>query len=94
MDDEHQTVKKCGGVGIWLHALLTSALGGCERPLYYRGKSPAPLLNKGLAGPQSRSGCHGENKSLPQSGVELWHIYMFHRRVLSHHLQRINKTLG
>ena len=97
MDDEHQTMKTYVGGGFWLNALLTSALVDVSDELqastgrFTTGAKapPPPLLNKGLAGPQSMFGCHGVNKSLPQSGVELWHTYVFPRRVLSHHLRCI-----
>jgi hypothetical protein len=33
--------------------------------VYRRGKSPRYPLDRRLPGPQSRSGCGGENKSIP-----------------------------
>jgi hypothetical protein len=42
------------------------------RPLYPQGKSPWYPLDRGLGGPQSRSGRGGEEKnSQPLPGIEL-----------------------
>jgi hypothetical protein len=42
-----------------------------SRPLYPQGKSPWYPLDKRLGGPQSRSGCDGEEKnSQPPPGIE------------------------
>jgi hypothetical protein len=46
------------------------------RPLYSQGKNPRYKLDRRLAGPQSRSGCGGEEKnSQPPPGIEIYLIY-------------------
>jgi hypothetical protein len=63
-------MKAYGGVDVYIHIFLTSALTGNEwsasrpKPLYPRGNSPRYALDRRLGGPQSRSGRRGEEKIL------------------------------
>jgi hypothetical protein len=63
-------VKTYYGVEVYLHAFLTSVLGGGEWPasrpgrFICRGKISSKALERGLGGPQSRSGRGGEEKKL------------------------------
>jgi hypothetical protein len=63
-------MKMCGRVEVWLHAFLTSALDGNEWSasdtghFTLWGKIPRYPFDR-LDGPQSWSGCSGEQKSLP-----------------------------
>jgi hypothetical protein len=74
---KHRAIRTYGGVGVWLHAFLTSALDGGEllvsRPGCFTpwGKSLCFSLDRRLAGSQSRSGRGGEEKnSQPLPGLE------------------------
>jgi hypothetical protein len=70
-------MKTYWGVEVQLHAFLTSALDGGEwsasRPGRFtpQGMNPWYLLDRMLGGPQSRSGCGGEEKnSQTPPGIE------------------------
>jgi hypothetical protein len=58
-----------GGMEVEPHAFLTTALGGGEwsalhlQLLYSQGKSPRYPLDREMGGPQSWSGCGGEEKN-------------------------------
>jgi hypothetical protein len=72
----HHAMKEYWGVELYLHAFLTSALGGSEwsasRPSRFTpGKSPWYPSDRRLGGPQNRSGGGGEEKNLqPLPGLE------------------------
>jgi hypothetical protein len=61
-------MKAYGGVDIYIHIFLISALVGVVSftplPLYPRGKSPWYALDRRLGRPQSQSGRLGEDKIL------------------------------
>jgi hypothetical protein len=66
---KHHAMKACWGSGrIAPHILdlgtrLRWVVSFTTRPLYPQGKSPWYLLDRRLGGPQSRSGCGGEEKN-------------------------------
>jgi hypothetical protein len=69
-------MKAYGGVDVWIHMFLTSALAGGvvtdSRPGRFtpRGKNTRYLLDRRLGGPQSRSGRRGEEKILDLTGTQ------------------------
>jgi hypothetical protein len=69
-------MKTYGGVDVYIHVFLTSALVGGEcsalRPGRFApgGKSPQYPLDRGLGEPQGRPGRHGEVKILAPTGTQ------------------------
>jgi hypothetical protein len=68
-------MKTYGGVDVYIHVFLTSALirgewsaSRCGRS-YYLGKNPQYTLNRRLGGPQSRFGQCEEEKILDPTGT-------------------------
>jgi hypothetical protein len=67
-------MKAYGGVDVYIHIFLTSALVGDSGQLHAPaalplGKSPLYLLDWRLGWPQSRSGRDGEEKILDPTGT-------------------------
>jgi hypothetical protein len=55
-------MKAYGGVDVWIHIFLTSAVAGGEWSASRPGeRAPGYPLDRMLGGPQSRSGRRGEN---------------------------------
>jgi hypothetical protein len=66
-------MKGYGGVEVYLHALLTTALGEVSCQLYDKAALCRNPLNKMLSEPQRRSGSYGEginHFTLP--GIDIW----------------------
>jgi hypothetical protein len=63
-------MKTYGGVEVYLHAFLTSALYRASGHLHPQGESPWYSLDRRLCASQSWSGSGKEKKSLPLLGIE------------------------
>jgi hypothetical protein len=72
---QHYAMKTYGGVDVYIHVFLTSALLGGERSVSRPGRfipteiDPRYALDRKLGGPQSRSGRHEEEKILDPTGT-------------------------
>jgi hypothetical protein len=64
-------VKTYGGVGVYIHVFLTSALVGGEWSALRPGEIAPPRypLDRRLRGPHTRSGLRGEEKNLAPIGT-------------------------
>jgi hypothetical protein len=62
-------MKTYGGIDVYIHIFLTSALVGGEWSALLRGKSSQCPLDRGLSGPQNRSGRRREEKNLSPTGT-------------------------
>jgi hypothetical protein len=90
-------MKTYGGMDVYIHVLLISALIGGEwstsrpRPLYPRGKSPRYPLDRRLGVPQSQSRRFEEEKILDPTGVTFKNTLRIHSATLNHVLFQSNQ---